>query len=308
MMALLRATCPVERSVHERLSPPTPKWPFNVLPSTSKKTNVHADFVRRGTPNWVDTGPSIFHTNSSIESGCSFYKGPSSDGGNILEPDPLLPVHNQTAGGFFTYEFDATRKPDIYEDNNNEPGQPFHMDTNVTTGVAGSTLDINLVQAQEVENPDSYPANVPAEFLILHESDHVDKSPSSLDSDNHGAYHDTLHGEEQERGISGRAEKEIELRKLDQIAEDLAKFHWGTGIRMEGTQSQLSISQRGPSKRERHGMYAETVGWNKAILPRNMRKLLTNHKLNFFLKWYLLKVWACSELHYSHWYSFDITS
>lgn len=214
MMALLRATCPVERSVHERLSPPTPKWPFHVFPSSSKKANVHADFVRHGTPNQVDTGPSSFHISSSTESGCSFYKGQSSDKGNILEPDPPLTVHSHTTGGFFTYEFDATRKQDIYEDNDNEPGQPFHMDKNVTAGGTGPTLSIGLVRDQDDENHDYYPANVPAEFLILHESDRVDKSPSGIDSDNHGAYYGTLHGEEQERGVSSGEEKETELSKV----------------------------------------------------------------------------------------------
>lgn len=234
MMALLRATCPVERSVHERLSPPTPKWPFHVFPSTSKKANVHADFVVHGTPNQVDTGPSGFNTSSSMESGCSFYKGPSSEGHNILDPDPPPDMHNQTTGGFFTREFDPTRKQDIYEDNDNEPGQPFHMDANVTASGTGPTLDIGLLRDQDVENHDYYPDNVPAEFLILHESDRIEKSPSGLDSDKHGAYYGILHGEEQERGISNSEEKEIELRKLDQIAKDVAKFLWGKGLRMKG--------------------------------------------------------------------------
>ena len=206
MMALLRATCPVERSVHERLSPPTPKWPFHVFPCTSKKANVHADFVRHGTPNQIDTDPSSFYTRGSTESGCSFYKGQSSDEGNILEPDPPLTVHNQTTGGFFTYEFDATQKQDVYEDNDNEPGQPFHMDANVAVGGTGPTLGIGLVRDQDVENHDYYPANVPAEFLVLHESC-VDKSPSGIDSDNHGSYYGILHHEEQERGIGSSEEK-----------------------------------------------------------------------------------------------------
>lgn len=224
MMALLRATCPIERSVHERLSPPTPKWPFHVFPSTSTKANVHANFVRHGTPNQVDTGPSGFYTSSSIESGRSFHKGLSTDEGNILDPDPPLTVHNQTPGAFLTYEFDATRKQHIYEDTDNEPGQPFHMDANVTAGGTGPTLNIGLVRDQDVENHNYYPANVPAEFLILHEFDRVDKSSSGLDSDNHGACYGILHGEEQEKGFSNSEEKEIELRKLDQIAEDFAKF------------------------------------------------------------------------------------
>ena len=217
MMALLRATCPVERSVHERLSPPTPKWPFHVFPSTSKKANVHADFAGHGTPNQVDTGPSGLYTSS-------FYKGPPSEGRNILDPDPPRPMHNQTTGGFFTHEDGPTRKQDVYEDNDNEPGQPFHMDANVAAGGTGPTLDIGLVRDQDLENHDYYPDNVPAEFLILHECDRIEESPSGLDSGNHGAYYGILHGEEQERGISNSEEKEIELRKLDQIAEDVAKF------------------------------------------------------------------------------------
>lgn len=203
MIALLRATCPVERSVHERLSPPTPKWPFLVFPSTSKKANVHADFVGHGTPSQVDTGPSGLYNSSSMESGRSFYKGPSSEGRNVLDPDPPRTMHNQTTGGFFTHEFDPTRKQDVYEDNDNEPGQPFHMDANVTAGGTGPTRDISLVRDQDVEYHDD---NVPAEFLILHESDRIEKSPS-LDSDNHGAYYGILHGEEQDRGISDSEEK-----------------------------------------------------------------------------------------------------
>lgn len=176
MMALLRATCPVERSMHERLSPPTPKWPLHVFPSNSKKANVYAGFVGHGTPNQVDTGPSA---SSFMESGCSFYKGPSSEGRSILDPDPPLTMPNQTTGGFFPREFDPTRKQDIYEDNDNEPGQPFHMDANVTSGGTGPTLNIGLVRDQDVENQDYYPDNVPEEFLILHESDRIEKSPSA---------------------------------------------------------------------------------------------------------------------------------
>lgn len=224
MLALLHATRPVERPVHERLSPASPKWPFHVFPSASKKTNVHENFVRHGTPNQVDTGRSSFYTSSSKESGCSFYKGQSSDEGIIHKQDPPLTAHNQNMGGFFTYEFDATRKQDIYEDNDNEPGQPFHMDANLTAGGAGPIIDISIPRDQDVENNDCYPANVPAEFLILHESDCHSKSLGSLDSDNHDENCGILHGKEQEREISGSDEKEIELRKLDQIAEELWKI------------------------------------------------------------------------------------
>lgn len=223
-MALLRATCPVERSVHERLSPPTPKWPFHVFPSTSKKANVHADFVSHGTPNQVDTEPSGFYTPRSVESGCSSYEGPSSEGRNILDPDSPPTRYNQTTGGFFTHEFGRTRKQVIYEDNDNEPGQPFHMDADVTVSGPGPTMDIGLVRDQDVEDHDYSPNNVPAEFLILHESDSIEQSPSGLGSDSHGAYYGNLHGEKQERGISNSEEKEIELRKLDKITEDFAKF------------------------------------------------------------------------------------
>lgn len=221
MMALLRATCPVERPVHERLSPPTPKWPFHVFPSTSKKANVHADFVGHGTPDQVDTEPSGFYTRHSMESGCSFYEGPSSEGRNILDPDPPPTRYNQTTGGFFTHGFDHTRKQVIYEDNDNEPGEPFHMDADVT---AGPSMDTGFVRDQDVEDHDYYPDNVPAEFLSLHESDRIEKSPSGLGPDSHSAYYGVLHGEKQERGSSNSEEKETELRKLDQIAEDVAKF------------------------------------------------------------------------------------
>lgn len=116
-------------------------------------------------------------------------------------------------GGFFTYKFDATRKPEIYEQNDNEPGQPFHMDANVTAGGgggAGPTLDTSIPRDQGIENNDYWPANVPSEFLILRD-----------EPNRHGI----LHGKEQEeREIISRDEKEIELRKLDQIAEELGKF------------------------------------------------------------------------------------
>lgn len=213
MLALLHATRPVERPVHERLSPPTPKWPFHVFPSASKKKNVHENFIRQGAPNQVNTGPSSFYTRSSTESGCSFYKAQSSDQGNIHIPDPPLMVQNQNTGGFITYEY-----------NDNEPGQPFHMDANVTAGGAGPSLDTSILRDQDVENNDCYPANVPAEFLILHESDRHYKSPSSLDSDKHDENCGILHGKNQEREISSSGEKEIELRKLDEIAEELGKF------------------------------------------------------------------------------------
>ena len=224
MLTLLHATRPVERPVHERLSPPTPKWPFHAFPSASKKTNVHENFIRHGTPNQVDMGPSSFYTRSSIQSGCSFYKGQSCNEGNIRNPDPPLPVQNQNTGGFFTYEYDTTRKQDIYEENDNEPGQPFHMDANVTAGGAGPTLHINIPRDQDVENNDCYHADVPAEFLILHESDRHYKCLGGQDSDNHDEKCGILRGKEQEMGISSSGEKEKELKKLDQIGEELGKF------------------------------------------------------------------------------------
>lgn len=205
MMALLHATRPVERPVHERLSPPTPKWPFHVFSTASKKANLHEDFARHGTPNQVHTGASSFSTSDSKESGCTM-------------------VHNQGAGGSFTYEFDATREQNIYEDNDNEPGQPFYMDANVTAGGAGPTLAVGIIRDKDVENNSYYSANVPAEFLILHESDRDDKSAGGIDSDSHDGNYGILHGGEQEREISSSEEKEIELRKLDQIAEELGKF------------------------------------------------------------------------------------
>lgn len=224
MLALLHATCPVERPAHERLSPPIPKWPFHVFPPASKKMNVHENFIRHGTPNQVDTGPSSSYTRSSTQSGCSFYKGQSCDEGNIHNPDPPLTVQNQNTGGFFTYEYDSTRKQDIYEENDNEPGQPFHMDANVTVGGAGPTLHINIPRDQDVENNDCYHSDVPAEFLILHESDSHFKSLGGQDSDKHDENCGILRGKEQEMGISSSEEKEKDLRKLDQIGEELGKF------------------------------------------------------------------------------------
>lgn len=177
-MALLRATCPVERSLQERLSAPAPKWPFYEFPTTSKKkTNVHADLgVGHGLPNQVDT----VVPSGSMESGCSFYKGPSSSEERVYthDPDSLSTGHNQTTGGgFFTHELNSTPKPVLYEDNQNEPGQPFHMDANLTASrlPRPTTLGISLVvRDQDVENHDDYSPDdndVPAEFLILHEAD-----------------------------------------------------------------------------------------------------------------------------------------
>lgn len=122
----------------------------------------------------------------------------------MLDSDspPTRYEYNQTTAGFFSHGFDRTRKPVIYEDNGNEPGEPFHMDADLTAGGPGPTMDISLVRDQEVEDHDSSPDDVPAEFLILRES----------------------HGEKQERGISNSEEKEIKLRKLDRIAEDFVKF------------------------------------------------------------------------------------
>lgn len=224
MLALLHATRPVERPVHERLSPPTPRWPFHVFPPASKKMNAHENFIRHGTPNQVDTGPSSSYTRSSTQSGCSFYKGQSCDEGNIHKPDPPLTAQNQNTGGFFTYEYDATRKQDIYEENDNEPGQPFHMDANVIVGGAGPTLNINIPRDQDVENNDCYHADVPAEFLILHESDRHYRSLGGQDSDKHDENWGILRGKEQEMGISSIEKKEKDLRKLDQIGEELGKF------------------------------------------------------------------------------------
>lgn len=185
MMALLRATCPAERSVHERLLPPTPKWPFYEFPPTSKKkANIHTDHVGHGLPNQVDTGPL-----GSMESSCSFDKGTSSEERNTNDPDFLPARHNQITAGFFTHHFDSTRKPVIYEDNDNEPGEPFHMDANLTASRPRPILGIGLVGDQDVKNHNNYsPDNVPEEFLILHESDRIENSPSDLDSDSHGAY------------------------------------------------------------------------------------------------------------------------
>lgn len=82
-------------------------------------------------------------------------------------------MHNQTTAGFFTHQFDSTRKPVIYEDNDNEPGQPFHMDADLTASRPRPILGgIDHVEDQDVENHDDYsPDNVPEEFLILHESE-----------------------------------------------------------------------------------------------------------------------------------------
>lgn len=225
MLTLLHATRPVERPVHERLSPPTPKWPFHEFPSASKKTDVHENFIRHGTPNQVETGLSSFYTRSSLQSGCSFYKGQSCNKGKIHKPDPPLPVQNQSMGGFFACQYDATRKQDIYEENDNEPGQPFHMDANMTAGGAGPSLHINIARDQDVGSNDCYHAEVPAKFLILHESDgHYYKSLGGQGSDKHDEKGGILRGKEQEMGISSSEGKENELKKLDQIGEELGKF------------------------------------------------------------------------------------